>query len=89
MYKHDDNNVFILSQSLSLYIRYTGHYTTVTLGSRFRGTQCGVCGNFDGCPHNEFTGPEKSCKNLSPNGMMKAYVVRDGACDGVGSPCPQ
>ncbi|ODN03788.1 Vitellogenin-2 [Orchesella cincta] len=88
IYKHDEHNVFILSQPLSVYIRYTEHYTTVTLGSRYRGTQCGVCGNFDGCNHNELTGPQKSCKNLSPQGMMKAYVVRDGNCAGVGSECP-
>jgi hypothetical protein len=88
IYKHDENNVFILSQPLSVFVRYTGHYTTVTLGSRYRGTQCGVCGNFDGCSHNELTGPQKSCENLQPNDMTKAYVVRDGACAGVGSPCP-
>jgi len=86
--KHDENNIFLLSQPLSVWVRYTGHYATVTAGSRYRGTQCGLCGNFDGCPHNDFTAPEKSCKNMDGQKMMKAYIVREGSCAGVGSPCP-
>jgi hypothetical protein len=89
IYKHDENNVFLFSQSLSVFVRYTGHYVTVTSGSRYRGTQCGLCGNFDGCRKNEFTGPDATCKNLAPTDMTKAYIVRDGNCAGVGSPCPQ
>jgi len=88
IYKHDDNNVFLLSRPLSLAIRYTGHYTTVTIGSRYRSTQCGICGNFDGCKDNEFTGPETTCKDLAPTDMTKAYIVREGSCSGVGSSCP-
>jgi len=84
--KVDSNNVFVLSYKLGVFIRYTGHYTTVTLGSRYRSTQCGLCGNFDGCPRNELTGPDNKCTKLGPNDMMKAYVVRDGSCSNVGSP---
>ncbi|XP_021958023.1 vitellogenin-like isoform X2 [Folsomia candida] len=88
IYKHDENNVFLLSKSLGLAIRYTGHYTTVTIGSRFRAQQCGLCGNFDGCRKNDFTGPATTCKNLQPSDMTKAYIVREGSCAGVGSVCP-
>jgi hypothetical protein len=88
IYKHDDNNVFLLSRPLSLAIRYTGHYTTVTIGSRYRATQCGLCGNFDGCNQNDHTGPETTCKHLAPADMTKAFIVRDGSCSGVGSACP-
>ncbi|OXA36580.1 Vitellogenin-5 [Folsomia candida] len=88
IYKHDDNNVFLLSRPLGLAIRYTGHYTTVTIGSRFRAQQCGLCGNFDGCQKNDFTGPATTCKNLQPTDMTKAYIVREGSCAGVGSVCP-
>jgi hypothetical protein len=88
--KHDDHNIFILSQKLSLFIRYTGHYTTVTVGSRYRAVQCGLCGNFDGCKKNDFTGPATTCKNVAPADMTKAYIARNlnGNCAGVGSPCP-
>jgi hypothetical protein len=88
IYKHDEHNIFLMSQSLSLVIRYTGDYTTVTIGSRYRAQQCGLCGNFDGCKKNDFTGPETSCKNLSPSDMTKAYIYRDGACANVGAKCP-
>jgi hypothetical protein len=88
IFKHDDNNVFVYSQPLSVFVRYTGYYTTVTAGSRYRATQCGLCGNFDGCPENDLVGPSASCKGMGPNDMMKAYIVRDGNCAGVGSPCP-
>jgi hypothetical protein len=89
IYKHDDNNIFVLSQPLGVFVRYTGHYTTVTTGSRYRGTQCGLCGNFDGCRKNEFTGPDATCTNLAPTDMTKAFIVRDGNCAGVGSACPK
>jgi hypothetical protein len=88
IYKHDEHNVFLLSKALGLAIRYTGHYTTVTIGSRFRAQQCGLCGNFDGCRKNDFTGPATTCKNLQPSDMTKAYIVREGSCSGVGSVCP-
>lgn len=88
LFKHDANNVFIYSQKLSVFVRYTGYYTTVTAGSRYRDTQCGLCGNFDGCPENDLTGPDATCKGMGPNDMMKAYIVRDANCAGVGSPCP-
>jgi hypothetical protein len=88
--KHDANNVFVISQKLAFNIRYTGHYTTISLGSRFRATQCGLCGNFDGCPKNDFTGPAgNSCKNIRPDDMTKAYIYRDGSCAGVGNACPR
>jgi hypothetical protein len=89
IYKHDDNNVFLMSRSLSFVVRYTGHYTTVTVGSRYRATQCGLCGNFDGCRKNEFTGPSTTCKNILPADMTKAFVVREDSCSSVGSVCPR
>lgn len=85
VYKHDANNVLLISQSLSVTIRYTGYFTTTTVGSRYRATQCGLCGNFDGCPENEFTGPSTTCQNMLPTAMTKAYIVREGNCAGVGS----
>jgi hypothetical protein len=88
IYKHDDNNVLLISRSLSLAIRYTGSFTTVTIGSRYRAQQCGLCGNFDGCKKNDFTGPATTCKNLAPTDMTKAFIVREGSCAGVGSACP-
>lgn len=88
IYKHDKNNVFLLSQPLSVFVRYTGHYTTVSLGSRYRATNCGLCGNFDGCGRNDLTGPDATCKNVAAADMTKAYIVRDGNCAGVGSACP-
>jgi hypothetical protein len=88
IYKHDEHNVFLLSQSLSVAVRYTGHYTTVTTGSRYRAANCGLCGNFDGCGKNDLTGPDASCKNLAATDMTKAFIVRDGNCAGVGSACP-
>jgi len=80
--------VGIISEKLSIYIGYSGTWATVTVGSRYRSTACGLCGNFDSNPHNEFTGPEDTCKGMGAEAMIKAYTVRDGKCAGVGSPCP-
>jgi len=87
--KMDVNNVFLLSYKLGVFVRYTGHYTTVTLGSRYRSTQCGLCGDFNGCKYNDMTGPDGKCANLGGNDMMKSYVVREGNCASVGSSCPK
>lgn len=78
----------ILSDKLSLYIGYSGAWVTVTAGSRYRATACGLCGNFDSNPYNDFTGPDNACKGMGAEEMIKAYTVRDGGCAGVGSPCP-
>jgi len=80
--------IAIISEKLSLYIGYGETFATVTAGSRYRGTACGLCGNFDSNPHNDFTGPDNTCKGINAEGMIKAYTVRDGQCAGVGSPCP-
>jgi len=86
--KFDENNVFIFSNTLGVYVRYTGYYTTVTAGSRYRGTNCGVCGNFNDNKKDDFVGPDPTCNNLKPQDMFKAYIVREGSCAGVGSACP-
>lgn len=80
--------VGIVSTKLSIYIGYSGNWASVTAGSRYRGTSCGLCGNFDGNKYNDFVGPDATCKNLTPTDMMKAYVVREGSCSGVGTACP-
>jgi hypothetical protein len=88
IFRLDENNVFISSSTLGVHVRYTGHYTTVTAGSRYRGVNCGVCGNFNDKKSDEFTGPDATCTKLGPQDMFKAYIVRDGNCAGVGSACP-
>jgi len=79
--------VAILAEKLSVYVGYTGTYVTVTAGSRYRGTSCGLCGNFDNNKSNDFVGPDPKCKGLSPADMVKAYTVRDGNCAPSGT-CP-
>jgi hypothetical protein len=88
LFKLDENNVFLWSKTLGVYVRYTGHYTTVTAGSRYRGTNCGVCGNFNDIKSDDFNGPDNQCANMGGQDMMKAYILRDGNCAGVGSTCP-
>jgi hypothetical protein len=78
----------ILAEKLSVYVGYTGNAVSVTAGSRYRGTACGLCGNFNSNKNDDFVGPDATCKNLTPNDMMKAYIAREGNCARVGSPCP-
>lgn len=86
--KFNQNQIFVLSEKLSLFIGYTGEFATITAGARYRGTSCGLCGNFDGNKYNDLTGPDATCKALAPNDMVKAYIQREGSCSGVGTPCP-
>lgn len=86
--KINPNYVAIVAEKLSVYVGYTGTYVTVTAGSRYRGTSCGLCGSFDSNKSNEFIGPDLTCTGLGPNDMTKAYIVRDGNCARVGSTCP-
>jgi len=83
------NPTFVLftSDKLGIFVGYTGNYASVTVGSRYRETACGLCGNFDGTGHNDFVGPDKVCKVL-PAKMAEAYTVRDGSCASKGSACP-
>jgi len=78
----------ILAEKLSVYVGYTGNSVSVTAGSRYRGTSCGLCGNFNSNKYDDLVGPDATCKNLTPNDMMKAYIAREGNCARVGSPCP-
>jgi len=86
--KLNPTHIGIMAEKLSVYIGYSGSWATVTVGSRYRSTACGLCGNFDSNPHNDFTGPDNTCKGIGAEEMIKAYTVRDGKCAGVGSPCP-
>jgi len=83
------NPTFVLftADKLGVIVGYTGNYASVTVGSRYRSSACGLCGNFDGSTKNDFTGPDNVCKVL-PAKMAEAYTVRDGSCAGKGSPCP-
>jgi hypothetical protein len=71
--------VGIMSEKLSLYIGYSGQWVSVTAGSRYRATSCGLCGNFDNSPHNDFVGPDNN-KVATAEDMMKAYTVQGGKC---------
>jgi len=86
--KYNPNLVILASDKLGIFVGYTGNYATVTVGSRYRSTACGLCGNFDGNKYNDFIGPDNTCKALSPADMTKAYIVREGGCASKGTPCP-
>jgi len=88
LFKSDDNNAFLHSDALGVTVRYTGYYATVIAGSRYRAQSCGLCGNFNDNRTDDFNGPDNTCANMSGNDMVKAFVVRDGSCAGVGSVCP-
>ncbi len=88
MVRFNPTYVGIVSEKLSVYIGYAGNFVTVTAGSRYRATACGLCGNYNGNKYDDFVGPDPTCKALGPNDMMKAYIQREGNCAGVGSPCP-
>jgi hypothetical protein len=79
--------VLLTSEKLGLFVGYSQNYATVSVGSRYRGSACGLCGNFDGSKYNEFTGPDNVCK-VDPAKMAEAYTVRDGNCASRGSACP-
>jgi hypothetical protein len=81
--KINPNYVAVLSDKLSVFVGYTGSYTTVTAGSRYRATACGLCGNYDGNPDNDLVGPNPTCK-LSANDMTKAYIAGEGKCQASG-----
>lgn len=78
--------VAVLAEKLSVYIGYTGNFASVTAGSRYRATSCGLCGNFDGDKSNDLVGPNPTCK-LSPADMVKAYIAGEGKCSGAGTTC--
>jgi len=85
--KFNPTFVIFASDKLGIFVGYTGNYAQVTVGSRYRGSACGLCGNFDGNSYNDFTGPDNVCK-VTPAKMAEAYTVREGSCGSKGSPCP-
>jgi len=80
--------VAVFAEKLSLYVGYTGDYVSVTAGSRYRATSCGLCGNFDSNKHNDLQNPDGTCKNLTPSDMTKEWVVKEGSCENQVSSCP-
>lgn len=82
--KINPNYVAILAEKLSVFVGYTGSYASVTAGSRYRATSCGLCGNFDGDKTNDLVGPNPTCK-LNASDMVKAYIVGDGKCTPAGT----
>jgi len=77
--KFNPTYVAFMSEKLSMFVGYTGSYATITAGSRYRATSCGLCGNFDGNDSNDLLGPNPTCK-LSPKDMSKAFIVKEGKC---------
>jgi hypothetical protein len=81
--KVNPNYVAIMSEKLSVFVGYTGNYATVTAGSRYRATSCGLCGNYNGNKNDDLVGPNPTCK-LNASDMTKAYIVGEGKCKSSG-----
>ncbi|CAG7836465.1 unnamed protein product [Allacma fusca] len=85
----NNEEIHIISRFMGIYVRYTGNFVTVSLGSRYRGSQCGLCGKWDSTPANDFLGPDPQCgRILNPSQRAASWVVRDGQCSTVGQACP-
>ncbi|XP_029312584.1 IgGFc-binding protein-like [Cottoperca gobio] len=80
-----------LSADFGLIVKYDGRYTvSITLPSSYRGKTCGLCGNLNGNPNDEFHTPS-GMMVTTPQEFGTAWkVAGEYACsDGCGSSCPQ
>ncbi|XP_059181151.1 IgGFc-binding protein-like [Centropristis striata] len=80
-----------LSADFGLSVKYDGWYTVyVSVPSSYRGKTCGLCGNFNGNPNDEFHDPTGRMVS-TPDEFGRAWKVEgDYTCsDGCGSSCPE
>ncbi|XP_049419001.1 alpha-tectorin-like [Epinephelus fuscoguttatus] len=82
--------VFV-SADFGLSVTYDGYSTVfISVPANYSGKTCGLCGNFNGNPNDEFHTPSGSTVT-TPDEFGKAWKVEgDYTCsDGCGSSCPQ
>ncbi|TDG98066.1 hypothetical protein EPR50_G00214120 [Perca flavescens] len=80
-----------LSTDFGLSVMYDGQYTvSISVPSSYRGKTCGLCGNFNGNPNDEFHTPS-GMMVTTPQEFGTAWkVAANYTCsDGCGSSCPQ
>ncbi|XP_074476997.1 alpha-tectorin-like [Sebastes fasciatus] len=74
-----------------LSVMYDGSYhMSISVPSNYSGTTCGLCGNFNGNPNDEFHTPSGTLVT-TPQEFGTAWKVADNytCSDGCGSSCPQ
>ncbi|XP_035853743.1 alpha-tectorin-like [Sander lucioperca] len=80
-----------LSTDFGLSVMYDGQYTvSISVPSSYRGKTCGLCGNFNGNPNDEFHTPS-GMMVTTPQEFGTAWkVAANYTCsEGCGSSCPQ
>ncbi|RXN09497.1 c-binding -like protein [Labeo rohita] len=56
---YKDGSYYIIKTSFGLRVTYDlSYYVTVTIPENYRNKTCGLCGNFDGVPSNDFSLPD-------------------------------
>uniref|UniRef100_A0A8C4F7M6 VWFD domain-containing protein n=1 Tax=Dicentrarchus labrax TaxID=13489 RepID=A0A8C4F7M6_DICLA len=80
-----------ISANFGLIVKYNGLYElTISVPSSYRGKTCGLCGNFNGNPNDEFRIPS-GMMVTTPDEFGTAWKVAgsDTCSDGCGSSCQQ
>ncbi|XP_047466074.1 alpha-tectorin-like [Mugil cephalus] len=80
-----------VSADFGLSVMYDGSSTvSISVPSDYRGRTCGLCGNFNGNPNDEFRNPSGAMVT-SPHEFGTAWKVPGNytCSDGCGSSCPQ
>ncbi|XP_051274645.1 IgGFc-binding protein-like [Dicentrarchus labrax] len=80
-----------ISANFGLIVKYNGLYElTISVPSSYRGKTCGLCGNFNGNPDDEFRIPS-GMMVTTPDEFGTAWKVAgsDTCSDGCGSSCQQ
>nr|CBN81408.1 Alpha-tectorin [Dicentrarchus labrax] len=80
-----------VSADFGLIVKYDGQYrVTISVPSSYRGKTCGLCGNFNGNPNDEFRIPS-GMMVTTPDEFGTAWkVAGNNTCsDGCGSSCPK
>ncbi|XP_054455493.1 alpha-tectorin-like [Anoplopoma fimbria] len=80
-----------VNADFGLSVMYDGWYTvSVSVPASYRGKTCGLCGNFNGNPNDDFHTPS-GMMVTTPQEFGAAWKVasNDTCSDGCGSSCPQ
>ncbi|XP_028285774.1 alpha-tectorin-like [Parambassis ranga] len=80
-----------VSADFGLSVTYDGWSTvSVSVPSKYRGRTCGLCGNFNGNPNDEFHTPSGTTVNTPHEFGSSWKVLGNYTCsDGCGSSCPR
>ncbi|XP_017881745.1 vitellogenin-like [Ceratina calcarata] len=81
IFKVGDQSIQLVSEEYDVDLTFDGKRLMIQASERYLGSLRGLCGNYDGDAHNDFTGP-KNCILKKPELFTASYALTKDECEG-------